>query len=170
MANRQSSMYVYGDSGFEIWFVTSATCFLGVGWDWVHLVRRPLIGLLYQPRMIDDDECGAVGGMRIVRGDRNTRRKPAPVPLCPPQIPHHLTWTWTRTVAVGSRRLTAWATARPHRLPGWGFSWGSTDPTGKMWDSNSIRSRPLPIKTLWIHHSPITLPFGDLQFRHWQPH
>jgi hypothetical protein len=33
-------------------------------WHCVHLVRRPLIGLLYQPRMIDD-ECGAVGGMRI---------------------------------------------------------------------------------------------------------
>jgi hypothetical protein len=28
--------------------------FLGVGWDWVHLVRRPLIDLPYQPRMIAD--------------------------------------------------------------------------------------------------------------------
>jgi hypothetical protein len=35
--------------------------FLGVGWDWVHLVRRPLFGLLYQPRMIDNDESVAVG-------------------------------------------------------------------------------------------------------------
>jgi hypothetical protein len=61
-----------------------------VGWDWVHLVRRPLFGLLYQPRMIDDDECGAVGGKRLGRGNRSTRRKPAPVPLCPPQIPHDL--------------------------------------------------------------------------------
>jgi hypothetical protein len=41
--------------------------------------------------MIDDDECGAVGGMRIGRGNRITRRKPAPVPLFPPQIPHDLT-------------------------------------------------------------------------------
>jgi hypothetical protein len=41
-----------------------------------------LIGLLYQPRMIDDDECGAVGGI-IGRGNRSTRRKPDPVPLCP---------------------------------------------------------------------------------------
>jgi hypothetical protein len=31
-----------------------------MGWDWVHLVRRPLTGLLYQPRMTDD-ECGTVG-------------------------------------------------------------------------------------------------------------
>jgi hypothetical protein len=31
------------------------------------LVRRPLIGLLYQPRMTDD-ECGTLGGTRIGRG------------------------------------------------------------------------------------------------------
>jgi hypothetical protein len=31
----------------------------------------------------DDDECGVVGGMKIGRENRNTRRKPAPVPLCP---------------------------------------------------------------------------------------
>jgi hypothetical protein len=83
--------------------------FLGVGWDWVHLVSRPLIGLLYQPRMIADDECGAVGGMRIGRGDRSTRRKPVLVPLCPPRISHDLTWARTRVAAVGSRRLIAWA-------------------------------------------------------------
>jgi hypothetical protein len=28
-----------------------------------------------------DDKCGAVGGMRNGRGDRSTRKKPAPVPL-----------------------------------------------------------------------------------------
>jgi hypothetical protein len=56
------------------------------------MVLRPLFGLLYQPRMIDDDECGAVGGMRLGRRNRSTRRKPAPVPHCPPQIPHDLTW------------------------------------------------------------------------------
>jgi hypothetical protein len=57
--------------------------------------------------------CVVVGGMRIARGNRSTRRKPAPVPLCPPQIPHDLTWDRTRTAAAGSRRLTAWAMARP---------------------------------------------------------
>jgi hypothetical protein len=36
--------------------------------------RRPLFGLLYQSRMIGD-ECGAVGGMTIGRGNRSTRRK-----------------------------------------------------------------------------------------------
>jgi hypothetical protein len=87
--------------------------FLGVGWDWNHLARRPLFGLLYQAWMTDDDddECGALGGMRIGRGDRSSRRKPAPVPLCPPQIQHDLTWARTRGAAVGSRRLKAWAMA-----------------------------------------------------------
>jgi hypothetical protein len=60
-----------------------------------------------------DDECGVVGGMRIGRGNRSTRRKPALVPLCLPQIPHDLTWDRTRAAAVGNRRLTVWAMARP---------------------------------------------------------
>jgi hypothetical protein len=38
----------------------------------------------YQPQMIDDGDCGAVGGMKIGRGNRSTRRKLAPEPLCPP--------------------------------------------------------------------------------------
>jgi hypothetical protein len=67
--------------------------FLEVGWDWVHLVRRPLTGLFYQPQMIDYDEYGAVGGIKIGKGNRCTRRKPAPVPLCPPQLPHDLSGT-----------------------------------------------------------------------------
>jgi hypothetical protein len=43
-------------------------------------------GLLYKPQMIYEDNCGAIGGMKIGRGNRSTRRKPAPAPLCPPQI------------------------------------------------------------------------------------
>jgi hypothetical protein len=49
----------------------------------------------------------------LCRGNRSTRRKPAPVPLWPPQIPHDLTWARTRAAAVGNRRLTARAMARP---------------------------------------------------------
>jgi hypothetical protein len=56
---------------------------------------------------------GAVGGMRNGRGNRSTRRKPAPVPLCPQQIPHDLTWARTRAAAVGSRRLTVRGVVRP---------------------------------------------------------
>jgi hypothetical protein len=64
-------------------------------------------GLLYQPQMIDDRDCGEIHGMKIGRGNRSTRRKPAPAPLCPPQIPHDQTCTRTRAAAVGSQRLTA---------------------------------------------------------------
>jgi hypothetical protein len=38
---------------------------------------------------------GAIGGMKIGGGNRSTRRKPTPAPLCPPQNP---TWqTRSRT-------------------------------------------------------------------------
>jgi hypothetical protein len=39
--------------------------------------------------------------------------KPVPAPLCPPQIRHGLTRDRNRASAVGGRRLTAWAMARP---------------------------------------------------------
>jgi hypothetical protein len=39
-------------------------------------------GLLYQPRMIGDGDCGEIGGMEIDTGNRSTRRKPAPAPAC----------------------------------------------------------------------------------------
>jgi hypothetical protein len=46
--------------------------------------------------------------MRIGRGNLSTRRKPVPVPLRPPQIPHSLALNQGR-----SRRLTAWAMTQP---------------------------------------------------------
>jgi hypothetical protein len=58
------------------------------------------------PQMMD--KCGAVGEMRIGRGDLSALRKPAPLLFCPPQIPYDL----TRAAMVGSRRLTAWARGR----------------------------------------------------------
>jgi hypothetical protein len=63
------------------------------------------------PRPGDYDD-GKIGGM-IGRGNQSTRRKPAPVPLYPPQTPHAAR-TRTRAAAVGSQLLTAWATARPY--------------------------------------------------------
>jgi hypothetical protein len=51
-------------------------------------VLRPLTGLLYQPRMICDGDCGEIGGMKIGKGNRSTLRKPALAPLCRPQIRH----------------------------------------------------------------------------------
>jgi hypothetical protein len=47
------------------------------------------------------------------QGNRITGRKHSPVPLCPPQIPHDLTWARSPAKAVGRRRLTAWAMAGP---------------------------------------------------------
>jgi hypothetical protein len=67
--------------------------------------NRPIV-----PASGDYDD-GEIGGI-IGRGNRSTRIKLAPVPLCPPQTPHAAR-TRTRAAAVGSQRLTAWATARP---------------------------------------------------------
>jgi hypothetical protein len=57
-------------------------------------------GLLYQPQMIDDSDCGAVGGMKIGRENRRTRRKPTTAPLCQSQIPRDQTRTRTRAAAT----------------------------------------------------------------------
>jgi hypothetical protein len=72
---------------FSTFAVTTQTCRLvhGEGWDRVNLLRRPVIGLLYY----DDNERGAVSGIKIGRGNRSSWRKSATVTLCPPQI---LTW------------------------------------------------------------------------------
>jgi hypothetical protein len=69
-----------------------------VGWDLVHFVRWSLIVLLYQPQMVD--RYGEIGGMRIGRGNWNTRSKPTPVSPCPLHIAHVLTWDRNRAVAV----------------------------------------------------------------------
>jgi hypothetical protein len=52
-----------------------------------------------------DYDNGEISGM-IGRGNRSTRRKPAPMPLCPPQTLYSA-GTRTRAAAVGSQRLTA---------------------------------------------------------------
>jgi hypothetical protein len=61
--------------------------------------NRPIVPA---PADYDDGEIGEMIG----RGNRSTRRKPAQVPLCPPQSPHAAR-TRTRAAAVGSHRLTA---------------------------------------------------------------
>jgi hypothetical protein len=52
-----------------------------------------------------DYDDGKISGM-IGRGNRSTRRKPAPMPLCPPKTPH-AAWMRTRVAAVGIQQLTA---------------------------------------------------------------
>jgi hypothetical protein len=58
------------------------------------------IGLLYQPQMTDDSDCGATGEVKIGRGNRSTRKRPVTVPLCAPHIPHDLTRARTRAAAM----------------------------------------------------------------------
>jgi hypothetical protein len=52
----------------------------------------------------DNYECGAVGGIRIGRGNRRIMRDFIPMPICPPQVP--------QAAVVGSRRLMAIAMPR----------------------------------------------------------
>jgi hypothetical protein len=54
-----------------------------------------------------DYDDGEFGGIKIRRGNRSTRRKPASAPLCSPQIPLEQNRERTWAAAVGSQRLTA---------------------------------------------------------------
>jgi hypothetical protein len=63
----------------------------------------------------DDYEDGEFGGM-ISRGNRSTRRKPASVPFCSPQIAHAVR-TRTRATAVGSQRLTVLLLVPDYPIP-----------------------------------------------------
>jgi hypothetical protein len=49
-----------------------------------------IIGLLYQPQMIDDGDCRATGGMKFGRGNWSTQRN---LPQCPfVHYKSHMTW------------------------------------------------------------------------------
>jgi hypothetical protein len=71
-----------------------------VGWSpyWVRSGRRPLLAYYTCPSDCDD---GEFGGMKIGRGNRSTRRTPAPAPLYPPQIQLDQTRARTPAAAVG---------------------------------------------------------------------
>jgi hypothetical protein len=57
--------------------------------------NRPILPAL--GNYVDGEICGIIG-----RGNRSTRRKPAPVPLCQPQTPHSAR-TRIQAAAVGSQ-------------------------------------------------------------------
>jgi hypothetical protein len=61
------------------------------------------------PGVCEDGEFGGMNGW----GNRSTRRKPAPTPLCQPQSPLDQTRARTLSSAMESQPLTAWAMARP---------------------------------------------------------
>jgi hypothetical protein len=86
--------------------------FFGVGWD-SPLGTWPTIWPTV-PAPDDRWWMWRMWRMRIGKGNTITKRKPAPVILCPPQIPHEL--ARTRAGAVGSRRLTTRGMARPSWL------------------------------------------------------
>jgi len=59
-----------------------------------------------------DEWVWNIAVMVLTGENQNTlRKKPVPVPLCTPQIPHGLAWIWTWTCVVTGQQLTAWASA-----------------------------------------------------------
>jgi hypothetical protein len=79
-------------------------------WDWSgteSTITASIYWPILQPWMIDVDDFGAVSGVHEARSTGSTPSKPAPLPLCPPQIPHDLTQTRTRSNSVGTWRSTA---------------------------------------------------------------
>jgi hypothetical protein len=76
-------------------------------------------------------------------------RKPAPAPLCPPQIPYDLTWFRTRAATMGSQRLTAWAMARSGKGSKLVLNFTEFDknnlcrPLGALWTTLSTRLKYL---------------------------
>jgi hypothetical protein len=87
---------------FRFISITRSRTVVRTPWTGDQLVARPL---LTAPGDCDDDDDddGEVGGMNdFGKGNRSTRRKPAPTPRCSPQIP-----------LARHGRLTTWAMARP---------------------------------------------------------
>jgi hypothetical protein len=80
--------------------------FFSISSQWGETWYAATTGQLYQPQMIYHGDCGAIGGKKIGRGNRSTRRKCTQAPLCSPQIPHDQTQARTKAIAVGSQRLT----------------------------------------------------------------
>jgi hypothetical protein len=102
----------------------------------------------------NDDDCGAVGGMRIGRGNRS----------CPPQISHDLTWARTRAAAVGSLLLIAWAVAHVPCQNVFGLKFRTLMACMRFsWSFQSVQKNtrgipwygfwPLPITSLSVHYS-----------------
>jgi hypothetical protein len=76
--------------------------------------------------MIDEGDCGAIGGMKIGRGNRSTRRNLPQRHFVHHKVPHDQTRARTRAAAVGSQRLTAWAMARSY-IPAWSWRTFNSD-------------------------------------------
>jgi hypothetical protein len=83
-----------------------------VGWDWVHLVLRPLLAYCTSPRwqmmeIVEKLVEWRLAGETEVLGENLPQRHFV-------HYKSHMTLTWARTraAALGSQRLIAWAMAR----------------------------------------------------------
>jgi hypothetical protein len=103
MLPRAPVKWFYGIKWRTAWATSCNMCH-GVRWDSIRCVGHWL-AYCTSPRC---SQC------TMGRGNWSTGRSPAPLLLCPPQIPHDVNCFRTRADAVGCRRLTPWATARPH--------------------------------------------------------
>jgi hypothetical protein len=114
-------IFLYGKVCYiAVWVVTTGFYFIislfiyEAGVEPSPLLLRPFIALLYQPWMIDGDDCGAVSGMNEWQGKPKYSEK-----TCFYSALFTTESIWPdqarcRTAAVGSRLLAAWATARPN--------------------------------------------------------
>jgi hypothetical protein len=103
-----------------------------------------------------DCEDGEFGGMTIGRESRSTRRKPAPAPLCPRQIPLDQTRGRTRAAVVGSQRLTVWVMAQP-----------SKEVKYHGYENKRVRFRAFVISVM--KHGAAVARLRDAQWRHKAP-
>jgi hypothetical protein len=84
------------------WSYTGCRPFLFICGDGLEQSRpllQPIVGLLYQPWIIDGGDCETISGMNEWLGKQKYWDKTGPVPLCPPQIPHNFTWVRNRAAA-----------------------------------------------------------------------
>jgi hypothetical protein len=115
--------------------------------NWVHSTLRPPVGLLCLPYVIMMMEKVVewwLAGETEILG-----RKPAPVPLCPPQTPHAAR-TWTCAAAVGNQWLTAWAMAWPDWITYWWDSLVGMTSVDLDWFTSLIAVQNAYFTQIWI--------------------
>jgi hypothetical protein len=104
------------------WYEIEHNCFIRIMGDGVQTGSTWYVGHFW-PLVPGPGDCedGEFGGIETGRGNQSTRRKPAPTPIYPPQIPLDQTQARIRAAVVGRQWLTAWAMERAiHKLINFG--------------------------------------------------